>query len=79
MPDVINPSWTKPAPAPDPSRRAGLAGAVRSICQSAWRTAVRVVWDDTAGGIDETALPSGFAAPQRRGSRMVRNLWHIPF
>jgi hypothetical protein len=58
---------------------ARLACMLRSICQRAWSAGVRIVWDDTAGGIDETALPSGFAAPQRRGSRMVRNLWHIPF
>jgi hypothetical protein len=32
-----------------------------------------------SGGIDDTKLPSGFEAPYRRGSRMVRNLWHIPF
>jgi len=32
-----------------------------------------------SGGIDDTKLPSGFEAPHRRGSRMVRNLWHIPF
>jgi len=66
-----------PAPKPDASRGARLAAKVRSVCQRLWRATSRVVWDDT-GGIDETALPSGFAAPHRRGSRMVRNLWHIP-
>jgi len=79
MPDVVNRSPRMPAPRPDISRRVRLTGMVRSVCQSVWRAAVRVIWDDTVGGIDETALPSGFAAPQRRGSRMVRNLWHIPF
>jgi len=77
MPDVVTRSPGVPAPRPDTSRGAFVAGNVRSICQRAWSAAWRVIWDDT-GGIDETALPSGYAAPQRRGSRMVRNLWHIP-
>ena len=62
----------------DTSRRAALASKARSICQRAWAAAVRVVRDDR-GGIDDTALPSGYAAPYRRGTRLVRNLWHIPF
>ena len=40
--------------------------------------AARVLSDDT-GGLDDAAMPSGYAAPYRRGSRQVRNLWHIPF
>jgi hypothetical protein len=46
---------------------------------------VRGLWKRTrdaraeGGGIDDSKLPSGFEAPYRRGSRMVRNLWHIPF
>ena len=32
-----------------------------------------------SGGIDDSAMPSGFMAPYRRGSRQVRNLWHLPF
>ena len=31
------------------------------------------------GGINDEAMPSGFMAPYRRGSRQVRNLWHLPF
>ena len=31
------------------------------------------------GGIDDEALPSGFLAPYKKGSRQVRNLWHIHF
>jgi hypothetical protein len=31
------------------------------------------------GGIDESAFPSGFMTPHRRGNRQVRNLWHEPF
>jgi len=76
MPDDRSPGI--PAPKPVASTHAFFAGRVRSMWQRAWGTAWRVIWDDT-GGIDETALPSGYAAPQRRGSRMVRNLWHIPF
>jgi hypothetical protein len=55
-----------------------LASTVWSICRRAWAAAVRIVRDD-AGGIDDTALPSGYAAPYRRGGRLVRNLWHLPF
>jgi len=78
MPDAVSRGPSTPAPNPDASRRALAASKVRSICLHAWSAASRVIWDDT-GGIDETAFPSGFATPQRRGSRMVRNLWHIPF
>lgn len=77
MPDVINRGPGAPAPKPDTSRGALVAGKVRSTFRGAWSATWRVIWDDT-GGIDETALPSGYAAPHRRGSRMVRNLWHIP-
>ena len=63
---------------PDTSRVAALVSRGRSICRRAWAAAIRVLWDDT-GGIDDTMLPSGFAAPHQRGSRMVRNLWHLPF
>ncbi len=31
------------------------------------------------GGIDDTAMPSGFMVPYKRGSSQVRNLWHEPF
>jgi hypothetical protein len=63
---------------PDTSRVGLLAGKVRAVCQRALAAALHVVLDD-AGGIDDAALPSGFAAPYQRGSRLVRNLWHIPF
>ena len=63
---------------PIASTGASVVGKVRSIFRRAWSVVWRVIWDDT-GGIDDTALPSGFEARQRRGSRMVRNLWHIPF
>ena len=79
MSDVASRSSRTPTATPDVSKRALVAGKVHSISRRAWSALLRVVWDDTGGGIDETALPSGFAAPQRRGSRMVRNLWHIPF
>jgi len=78
MPDVVNRGPGMPAPRPGTSRRAYVAGRVPSTFQRAWSVVWRVIWDDT-GGIDDTALPSGFEARQRRGSRMVRNLWHIPF
>ena len=34
---------------------------------------------DLPGGVNDEALPSGFIAPHRRGSRQVRNLGHIDF
>lgn len=79
MPDVVNRGPRRPAAKSSPSVGARMTDMVRSIFRRAWSAVWRVIWDDTGGGIDETALPSGFAAPQRRGSRMVRNLWHIPF
>jgi len=79
MPDIVNRIPGTPAPKPETSRAALVAAKVRSIFRRAWSAVWRVIWDDTGGGIDDTALPSGFAAPQGRGSRMVRNLWHIPF
>jgi hypothetical protein len=78
MPAVVKGDPGTPAPERGTTRRARVAGKQRSIVRRALRAAWRVIWDDT-GGIDETALPSGFTAPQRRGSRQVRNLWHIPF
>ena len=63
---------------PDTSRVGLLAGRARAVCRRALAAALHVVLDDT-GGIDDTALPSAFAAPYRRGSRAVRSLWHIPF
>jgi hypothetical protein len=63
---------------PDTSRGAALASKGRSIFRRAWAAALRVLCDGT-GGIDDTKLPSGYAARYQRGSRMVRNLWHLPF
>ncbi len=63
---------------PGASRIGLLAGRVRAVCRRALAATLRVLLDDT-GGIDDAALPSGFAAPYQRGSRAVRNLWHIPF
>jgi hypothetical protein len=63
---------------PDASPGAPIISRVQSICQRVWGAATRVIWED-AGGIDDSALPAGFAAPYRRGSRSVRSLWHIPF
>jgi hypothetical protein len=63
---------------PGTARGAALASKGRSICQRAWAVAIRVLCDDT-GGIDDAKLASGYAAPHQRGSRMVRNLWHLPF
>jgi hypothetical protein len=34
---------------------------------------------DLPGGINDEALPSGFIAPYKKGSRHVRNLGHIDF
>ena len=31
------------------------------------------------GGINDEAMPSGYLAPYKKGSRQVRNLWHIDF
>ena len=31
------------------------------------------------GGIDDELMPTAYLAPYKRGSRQVRNLWHIDF
>jgi len=69
-----NPSGSAPA-APRPSR-------LRSISKRIWTFLVEVISGPglgVSGGIDDSAMPSGFMAPYGRGSRQVRNLWHQPF
>jgi len=78
MADRVKKDSRKTSAKPDGSWGAPFIGIVRSISRGAWSLVTRVVWDDS-GGIDDTALPSGYSAPHRRGSRAVRNLWHIPF
>ena len=60
---------------PRPSR-------LRSLLKRVWSLLVVTVSGPgfgVSGGIDYSAMPSGFMAPYRRGSRQVRNLWHLPF
>jgi hypothetical protein len=60
------------------SRGARAARGLRSVWRRVRGRAARILWDEK-GGLDDAAMPSGYAAPYRRGSRQVRNLWHIPF
>ena len=60
------------------SKTARAAGRVRSISKRAWAAGLRALSGGTSG-IDDSAFPSGYMAPHRRGSRGVRNLWHQPF
>jgi hypothetical protein len=57
---------------------APVAGRLRRIWQRIRGAAAHILFDDT-GALNDEAMPSGYAAPYRRGSRQVRNLWHIPF
>jgi hypothetical protein len=57
------------------SKRPTVADRLRSI----WRRVRESRVLSEGSGIDDTALPSGYAAPYRKGSRAVRNLWHLPF
>jgi hypothetical protein len=50
-----------------------VVGALRDGLKSA------VFGPDLPGGINDEALPSGFIAPHKKGSRQVRNLGHIDF
>jgi hypothetical protein len=64
-----------PQSTPRPSR-------LRSLLKRVWSLLVVTVSGPglgVSGGIDDSAMPSGFMAPYRRGSRQVRNLWHLPF
>jgi hypothetical protein len=55
------------------ARGSRWAQSLRRRLKSAWSGSPH------SWGIDETAFPSGFNVPYRRGSRQVRNLWHLPF
>lgn len=69
------PKIARPAlPNPAPVRR-----IVRSAAKLIWHWIVVALSGEGTEGIDESQFPSGFTAPYARGSRMVRNLWHIPF
>ncbi|HEY8135728.1 MAG TPA: hypothetical protein VIF08_06765 [Candidatus Limnocylindrales bacterium] len=50
-----------------------FVGALRDGLKSA------VFGPDLPGGINDEALPSGFIAAYKKGSRQVRNLGHIDF
>lgn len=53
---------------------------INSVVRKAWGQLARVVrWARKPGGINDEALPSGFIAPYKKGSRQVRNLGHIDF
>lgn len=61
--------------APRPSR-------LHAIAKRIWSMLVTLISGPglgASGGIDDSAMPSGFIAPYGRGSRQVRNLWHMPF
>ena len=77
MADVVDRIPGMSAAKPNPATGAFLGRITRSVCRRAWRAASLILWGDLRG-IDESAFPSGYATPHRRGSRMVRNLWHLP-
>lgn len=56
---------------------------LRSVAKSIWHWLVIVISGPGLGEeyktIDETAMPSGFMVPYKRGSRQVRNLSHLLF
>ena len=53
---------------------------IKSAAHKVWGLLARLVrWTRKPGGIDDEALPSGFIAPYKKGSRQVRNLGHIDF
>jgi len=78
MPDAVNGSPGGPAAGPVDSRGAWAARGLHSIWRHVRGAAEHILFDDT-GALNDEAMPSGYAAPYRRGSRQVRNLWHIPF
>ena len=68
---------------PRSSQRPPLTGRVLSLAKRIWHALVIAFsgpgLGEESGGIDDSAMPSGFMAPYKRGSRQVRNLWHQPF
>jgi hypothetical protein len=69
-------------PAASPGARvAGLLVRILRILAKNTRGVILDVLYGTGGGgsIDDSAMPSGFAVPYKKGSRQVRNLWHEPF
>ncbi len=69
------------APSTPNTPTAPSANRLRPIIRRLWTALVNAVSGPglNGGGIDESAFPSGFIAPYGRGSRQVRNLWHMPF
>ena len=67
---------------PSPPQTAPRPSRLRSVLRRLWSALVTAVSGPglgVSGGIDDSAMPSGFIVPYGRGSRQVRNLWHLPF
>jgi hypothetical protein len=67
---------------PRASRPSPVRRILMSVAKRVWSALVVLISGPglgASGGIDDEAMPSGFMAPYRRGSRQVRNLWHLPF
>jgi len=69
-PQIARPTLPDPAP---------IRRIVRSASRRIWHWIVIAVSGEGTAGIDESQLPMGFMAPYAKGSRTVRNLWHLPF
>jgi hypothetical protein len=69
-PQVARPVVPNPAP---------VRKFVRAASRKIWHLLVVAISGEGTAGIDESALPMGFMAPYAKGSRTVRNLWHLPF
>jgi hypothetical protein len=79
----------RPGQKPEPSASAQMAPSeprfriLRSVAKRVWHALVVAISGPGLGeeyrGIDETAMPSGFVVPYKRGSRQVRNLSHLLF
>jgi hypothetical protein len=67
------------SPASRKSPGAGRLQPLRPIGRWLWSFLVNAISGSADSGIDETQFMSGYNVPYRKGSRMVRNLWHQPF
>jgi hypothetical protein len=73
------PSPGTPAASPR-TRLTGLLWRVlRLLAKNTHGVILDVLYGTGGGFIDDSAMPSGFAVPYKKGSRQVRNLWHEPF
>jgi hypothetical protein len=80
--EVRRPEPEAKAQHPRPPVRPRVTATVRTVARWLWNALVVMISGpglEATGGIDDSAFPSGFEAPYRRGSRQIRSLFHAYF